>query len=212
MKLNFYNCSNFDVSSLKPTFRSQISVPLLIFFEKNFQLLFLLAKICRFVWICMNFCHHQAYILNIRVKFGARDFCFETFTALKVSVFGVFLVHFFSHLDRKRELRSISLYSVQMRESMDQKNSEYVHFSRSGFFFLMYTLLNIILWEYTCTGKILVNICHLNQNAQKRPPLLLQARSATLLKKRLWHRCFSVNFAKFLRTLFLQNTSGRLLL
>ena len=31
-------------------------------------------------------------------------------------------------------------------------------------------------------------------------------RSATLLKKRLWHRCFPVNFAKFLRTPFLQNT------
>ena len=27
-------------------------------------------------------------------------------------------------------------------------------------------------------------------------------RSATLLKKRLWHRCFPVNFAKFLRTPF----------
>ena len=35
---------------------------------------------------------------------------------------------------------------------------------------------------------------------------------ATLLKKRPWHRCFPVNFAKFLRTLFLQNTSGWLLL
>ena len=34
---------------------------------------------------------------------------------------------------------------------------------------------------------------------------------ATLLKKRLWHRCFPVNFSKFLRTPFLQNTSGRLL-
>ena len=33
-----------------------------------------------------------------------------------------------------------------------------------------------------------------------------------MLKKRLWHRCFPVNFAKFLRTSFLQNTSGRLLL
>ena len=31
-------------------------------------------------------------------------------------------------------------------------------------------------------------------------------RPVTLLKKRLWHRCFSVNFAKFLRTSFLQNT------
>ena len=34
---------------------------------------------------------------------------------------------------------------------------------------------------------------------------------ATLLKMRLWHRCFPVNFAKFLRTTFLQNTFGRLL-
>ena len=31
-------------------------------------------------------------------------------------------------------------------------------------------------------------------------------RNATLLKKRLWHRCSTMNFAKFLRTPFLQNT------
>ena len=31
-------------------------------------------------------------------------------------------------------------------------------------------------------------------------------------KKRLWHRCFPVNFVKFLRTTFLQNTSERLVL
>ena len=37
-------------------------------------------------------------------------------------------------------------------------------------------------------------------------------RPATLLKKRLSHRCFPVNFAKFLRTPFLNNTPGRLLL
>ena len=35
-------------------------------------------------------------------------------------------------------------------------------------------------------------------------------RAATLLKKRLWRRCFYVNFVKFLRTPFLQNTSGQL--
>ena len=35
---------------------------------------------------------------------------------------------------------------------------------------------------------------------------------ATSLKKRLWRRCFPVNFAKVLRTPFSQNTSGRLLL
>ena len=34
-------------------------------------------------------------------------------------------------------------------------------------------------------------------------------RSANLLKNRLWHRCFPVNFAKFLKIpFFLQNTSA----
>ena len=42
--------------------------------------------------------------------------------------------------------------------------------------------------------------------------MFLGLKPATLLKKRLRHRCFPVNFAKFLRTSFLQNTSGRLLL
>ena len=37
-------------------------------------------------------------------------------------------------------------------------------------------------------------------------------RPATLLKKRLWHRCFPEKFAKFLRTPFIRNTTGRLLL
>ena len=37
-------------------------------------------------------------------------------------------------------------------------------------------------------------------------------KPATLLKKRLWQRRFPVNFAKFLRTPFLKNISGRLLL
>ena len=32
-------------------------------------------------------------------------------------------------------------------------------------------------------------------------------RCATLLKKRLWHRCFTVNFVNVLREPFLQNTS-----
>ena len=37
-------------------------------------------------------------------------------------------------------------------------------------------------------------------------------RLATLLKRRLWQRCVPVNFAKFLRTPFLQDTARRLLL
>ena len=37
-------------------------------------------------------------------------------------------------------------------------------------------------------------------------------RPATLSKKSLWDKCFSVTFPKFLRTPFLQNTSKRMLL
>ena len=37
-------------------------------------------------------------------------------------------------------------------------------------------------------------------------------RPGTLIKKRLWYRYFPVNFAKFLRTPYLQNTSGRMFL
>ena len=42
--------------------------------------------------------------------------------------------------------------------------------------------------------------------------LFLGMRPATLLKKRLWNRCFPVNFAKFLRTSFLKENVRWLLL
>ena len=54
------------------------------------------------------------------------------------------------------------------------------------------------------TGKHLCQSLFFNKVAGLRP--------ATLLKKRHWNSCFPVNFLKFLRTPFLQNTSGRLLL
>ena len=54
------------------------------------------------------------------------------------------------------------------------------------------------------TGKDLYQSLFLNKSTGLRP--------ATLLKRKLWRRCFPVNFAQFLRTLFLQNTLERLLL
>ena len=54
------------------------------------------------------------------------------------------------------------------------------------------------------TGKYMCQGLFFNKVAGLSP--------ATLLKKRLWYRCFSVNFAKFLKTLFLHNTPGLLLL
>ena len=50
------------------------------------------------------------------------------------------------------------------------------------------------------TGKHLCQSLFFNKVAALGP--------ATLLKKRLWHRCLSVNFAKFLRTLFLTEHPG----
>ena len=52
------------------------------------------------------------------------------------------------------------------------------------------------------TGKHLRHSLFFNKVAALSP--------ATLLKKRLWHKCFPVNFVKFQRTPFLHNTSGRL--
>ena len=54
------------------------------------------------------------------------------------------------------------------------------------------------------TGKNLCQGLFFSQGAGLRP--------STLLKKRLCQRDFSVDFMKFLRTPFLQNTTGRLLL
>ena len=63
----------------------------------------------------------------------------------------------------------------------------------------MYSVRNDVLLNFTkFTGK------HLYQRPGLRP--------ATILKKRLWHRCFPVNFEKFLRAPFLQNPSRRLFL
>ena len=58
------------------------------------------------------------------------------------------------------------------------------------------------------TGK------HLRQSLffNKVAGLKCSASLQLYLKKRLWRSCFPVNFAKLLRTPFLQNTSGWLLL
>ena len=53
------------------------------------------------------------------------------------------------------------------------------------------------------TGEYLCQSFFFNKVAGLEP--------ATLLKETLWHRCFPVSFATFLRALFLKNTSGRLL-
>ena len=45
-----------------------------------------------------------------------------------------------------------------------------------------------------------------------KPWQIIGLRPATLLRKRLWRRCFPVNFAKFIRTSFIIERSWWLLL
>ena len=59
------------------------------------------------------------------------DFSFlATITAWKVSVFGVILVRISRYSVHCGEIRSISQYSVWMRENTGQNNSKYEHFLR----------------------------------------------------------------------------------
>ena len=66
---------------------------------------------------------------------------------------GVILVRIFRIRTKYGEIRSISPYSVQMRENTDESNSEYGHFSRS---------------DYNCHERCFTNsnICHLTTTFQ----------------------------------------------
>ena len=60
--------------------------------------------------------------------------------------------------------------------------------------------------ERCSVKKVFIEISQNSQeNTSARVSFLIMLRPATSLKKRLWHRCFPVNFV---RTPFLQNTPG----
>ena len=68
-----------------------------------------------------------------------------------------------------------------------------------------YSMKKVILKNFSkFTGKHLCQNLFFNKFAGLKP--------AALFKKRLWERCFSVNFEKFLRTPFLPISFGWLLL
>ena len=60
-------------------------------------------------------------------------------------------------------------------------------------------VIDVTRWQMVFLAKVqareaVVQRCSVNK--------VLDLRPATLLKKRLWHRCFPVNFVKFLRAPF----------
>ena len=84
-----------------------------------------------------------------------------------------------------------------------------------------FSQLRLLTWYYILIPKAVAQMCHfkkefleISQNSQEnicaRVSFLIKSQvwPTTLLKIRLWHKCFPVNFAKFLRTRFLQNTGG----
>ena len=88
----------------------------------------------------------------------------------------------FSHITKKIDLKKNWIFV--------QKQAPELHYE------------NGVLSNYAkFTGKRLYQSLFLNKVADLRPTVLS--------KKRLWCRCFPVNFAKFLRAPFLQNTPGR---
>ena len=82
------------------------------------------------------------------------------------------------------------LYEYSLKESKDS-NLTNLRSSRPEVFGKKGVLRNFAKF----TGKQPWQSLFFNKVAGLRP--------ATLLKKRLWHRCFPVNFVKFLRTPFL---------
>ena len=82
-------------------------------------------------------------------------------------------------------------------------------FPRAMGFWLKQEALHLPLYNKDNQSISLVSVLQYPHFRSSRPELFCEINSlrpTTLLKKRLWHRCFSVNLAKFLRTLFSQNT------
>ena len=75
-------------------------------------------------------------------------------------------------------------------------------------YFEFFNFLPNVLSRIICPEKFLFNLLPVSFAIQLR----LCVRPAILSKKRLWRKCFPVNFAKCWRTPFSQNTSRRLLL
>ena len=74
-------------------------------------------------------------------------------------------------------------------------------FSENLFYLFFFTLLNILTFSnYLYALSDHLDFLLIIRNS--RPEVFCCLRPATLLKKRLWHRCFPVNFVKFLRTPF----------
>ena len=128
--------------------------------------------------------------LNFETRLNAMK---NTFFKLESTLEKFLSAKSFSHKSRGEKYRG---YLADF--SVNASQSEIDHSSRSSH--QICSLKNGVLRNFAkFTGKHLCQSLFFNKVADLRPE--------TLLKKRLWHRCFSVKIAKYLRVTFLQNTS-----
>ena len=126
---------------------------------------------------------------------------------------------------------------IRIWENTDQKNSEYGHFSlftqwellRNSIFFVKTVWAHSDFSTFLSKSRVLswsiMQIKVKDEHKYQKQPSEVFIKSSQILqenvcvsvfcnfnKKRLQHRCFPVRFAKFLRTLILNNSCERLVL
>ena len=67
-------------------------------------------------------------------------------------------------------------------------------------------------WRCSIKKMFLKALLNWQENTCAKDSFLIKLQVCKFIKKKPWHRCFTVNFEKSLRTPFLRNTSGWLLL
>ena len=116
-----------------------------------------------------------------------------------------------------RDLQSKSLYSVQMLENTDQKISKFQHFSRNAGICLhnsspfvpdSHERFGSCRLEIFCKRGELINFTRKNLFRNLYFDKVAGWRPATF-KEKTSPQNFLVNFTKFIRTPFLENTSRR---
>ena len=110
---------------------------------------------------------------------------YRNYTVWKVSVFGVFLLRI---LPRSEWVRTRTTPNGHFSCSVSQLVTSY-HFKSSH----RGCPIKMVFWNFF-------------KNHRKVPVTGSLLRSANLLKKGLWYRCFPVSFSKFWLTLFLKET------
>ena len=129
--------------------------------------------------------------------------------------YGVFSGPYFPPFRLKMEIYSVNLRIQSECGKIRTRNSLFGHLSRYRVIKNISNKTNTNLYSFFKLFKFFSIVFRGIILEEKFPHASLETRlikPTTLLKKRLWQGCFLVNFVKFLRTPFLQNNSGRLLL